>query len=650
MFEAQVIPQDISGMSPEKKCLLNPGAILNDKWLILDLIGKGAMGEVYRAHQLNLRRDVAIKIISKEWLQTAEEEAMETETIIQRFHREFEAMAKVRHPNVLQIYDYGVCSTLKDEKEVDIEYIAMEYVPGATLRFTMSDEGFEPDEKLIKDWILEYFMPVLDGIQAVHNLGIVHRDLKPENVLLDGTIPKITDFGLARSSRLKPLSQTVDSQGTLMYMPPEQFVDFKRVDQRGDIFSLGRILYEALTGKISKETIPFKTVKLSNPTTPFLQKLDQIIQRATAEDREQRLSSVEEMRQLLREAIQELEAKQEGGGGFWWARTKWIWGGIALVLVAVLGMTLWHLLGNPGQTHQPANKEKLAAPQICESPPASSPVQSLPKSIVGEDGMTMALIPGGSLPAASEVSNGSTGSAQMKSFYMDETRVTAQNFAEFLNEVKKNVLVENGAVKNKGKTWFLMGQGTEPYEYIIFEHGRFHLRDPRYAPLPVVRVTWQGALAYARHYKERLPSESEWKYALSHSRSPSGSSSPGRSENRVALRDMEGKIFEWAVRQKGLQEAGKPDQPAKGVEDSVFLGKPDPREGVKIYSSLPQEEFRDVGFRCVVDIRENGKVEKKATAKKKVMAKKKDVKKKEEPTIRLRLPWEYIPGDTRSHH
>ena len=108
-------------MPNEKKCFFSPGAILNEKWLIMDLIGRGAMGEVYRANQLNLKRDVAIKIISKEWLQTAEEEAMEPETIIQRFHREFQAMAKVGHPNVIQIYDYGACSVVKDEKEMDIE-------------------------------------------------------------------------------------------------------------------------------------------------------------------------------------------------------------------------------------------------------------------------------------------------------------------------------------------------------------------------------------------------------------------------------------------------------------------------------------------------------------------------------------------------
>ena len=147
-------------------------------------------------------------------------------------------MAQVRHPNILQIYDYGSCSILRDDKEVALEYIVMEYIPGATLRFTMSDEGFEPDEQLIKGWLKDYFLPVLDGVQALHALGIVHGDLKPENILLDGSIPKITDFGLARSTRLKPLSQTADAQGTLTYMAPEQFIDFKRVDQRGDIYSL----------------------------------------------------------------------------------------------------------------------------------------------------------------------------------------------------------------------------------------------------------------------------------------------------------------------------------------------------------------------------------------------------------------------------
>jgi formylglycine-generating enzyme required for sulfatase activity len=192
---------------------------------------------------------------------------------------------------------------------------------------------------------------------------------------------------------------------------------------------------------------------------------------------------------------------------------------------------------------------------------------------------------------------------QVKSFYMDETKVDFIHFQDFLNEVKQGVTVENGEVKSKGQVWFLMGQGIEPAGTIIFEHGRFHLRDPKVAPLPVVRVTWQGALAYARHYKKRLPSESEWKYALLQNRSSAGSPS-GPSENRPFLKEMEGRIFEWAVRQKGFQETGQPDRRDKVTAESVFLGKPDPREEIKIHSSMPGEGFRDVGFRCVADIQE----------------------------------------------
>ena len=92
--------------------------MLNDKWVILELIGKGGMGEVYRAHQLNLKRDVAIKVISREWLQTLEDDVEEIEIGLQRFRREVQAMSQIRHPNVLQIFDYGSDSIKKDGEDV----------------------------------------------------------------------------------------------------------------------------------------------------------------------------------------------------------------------------------------------------------------------------------------------------------------------------------------------------------------------------------------------------------------------------------------------------------------------------------------------------------------------------------------------------
>jgi serine/threonine-protein kinase len=100
-------------------------------------------------------------------------------------------------------------------------------------------------------------------------MDIVHRDLKPENFLMDGNIPKLTDFGLARSDRLESVTQSMDVKGTVNYMSPEHFFDFRKTDQRADIYSLGKILYEAIDGKIGEKTLPFKNASLPNPDTFF---------------------------------------------------------------------------------------------------------------------------------------------------------------------------------------------------------------------------------------------------------------------------------------------------------------------------------------------------------------------------------------------
>jgi eukaryotic-like serine/threonine-protein kinase len=644
-------------MAASEQCLLNPGAILNEKWMILGLIGKGGMGEVYHARQMNLQRDVAIKVISREWLQ-ADEEMSGAETSVERFRREFQTMAQVRHPNIIQIYDYGSCSVLKEDETVSVEYIAMEYIPGATLRYTMSEEGFVPDQKLIKEWLKNYFLPVLEGVQALHALGIVHRDLKPENILMDGSIPKISDFGLARTGRLKPLSGTADALGTLPYMPPEQFINFKWVDQRGDIFSLGRILFEALAGKISKDTIPFRQVRLTNPATPFLQTLDRIIQEATAEDRDQRLGSVETMRLQIGEAIKNSETDQttaQAGASSKWVHSKWIWGGLGLTFLSVLLMTLWHLLGEPDPAtllvklterkgHQETRSEINGYFRIFPGP-----LKDLPPSIMGEDGSTLVLVQGGDLQVKPAGQSDQKKEIRIPPFYMDQNMVSNENFVAFLNEVKNKLTVGNGVVKGEGQIWFLMGMGTESYEHIIHKHDRFHLKDLQAASLPVVRVTWYGAMAYARHYHKRLPTEDEWMYAayqattskqvalerkgknpsqdqpeaafdssnqMSHmdyfmSTPPKEipekkqTSEGGASRKSLNfLQDLGGTLKEWAVRSRSNEDsAANSNLPYK----SAILGRPELLTGPKIRSQLisnryPWEGFPDVGFRCLIEV------------------------------------------------
>jgi len=282
---------------------LKTGTLLDDKWLILEFIAKGGMGEVYRAHQINLKRDVAIKVISREWLESLDGDADEIDNALRRFLTEVQAMAFARHTNILHIYDFGSAEIPNRRESTRVEYIAMEYIPGNTLRETMSEDGFYPDENAVKNWITDYFMPVLDGVEVLHILGIVHRDLKPENVFMDKDIPKIADFGLAHSDRMRSVTRSIDVKGSPAYMSPEHFFDFRRADQRADIYSLGKILFEAVAGKITLETPPLKRACLTNADTPFFQKLDRIIQEATAENKEERLESVELFRNALKEIV-----------------------------------------------------------------------------------------------------------------------------------------------------------------------------------------------------------------------------------------------------------------------------------------------------------------------------------------------------------
>ena len=357
-------------MSNGQGKIFKSGNVIEEKYVILQFIGKGAFGEVYRAHQLNLQRDVAIKVVSQEWLKSLEIDDEEVDTALQRFRREVQAMARVRHPNVLQVYDHGSVDRRKVDEDYPLEFIVMEYIPGETLRHTMSDEGFYPEQEMTREWLEDYFVPVVDGVEAIHMLDIAHRDLKPENILMDGKTPKIADFGLARSSRLKPVTQSMEVKGTAHYMSPEHFFEFRRADQRADIYSLGKILFEAVAGKIGNGTIPFKKAELPRTDTPFFRKLDQIIQAATAEKKEDRLESVGRLRSLLVEAIAGLKKEQDPKASPkpvrfpLLRRPGGIWTGIAVTVVLVAAMTVWHLLGEPGMAPE------TSSPSVIISEPA----------------------------------------------------------------------------------------------------------------------------------------------------------------------------------------------------------------------------------------------------------------------------------------
>src|SRR5437870_1167278 len=200
---------------------------------ILGLVGQGGMGTVYRARQRQLDRLVALKILPAEVSQDP--------AFAERFMREARALARLSHPNIVAVHDFGQAD--------GFYYFLMEFIDGATLRQVLAEGKLAPREALA-------IVPqVCEGLQYAHDQGVVHRDIKPENILLDkmGRV-KIADFGLARlvgtDTGSGRLTQSREVMGTPHYMAPEQVEKPQSVDHRADIYSLGVVFYEMLTGEL----------------------------------------------------------------------------------------------------------------------------------------------------------------------------------------------------------------------------------------------------------------------------------------------------------------------------------------------------------------------------------------------------------------
>ncbi len=568
------------------------GTIIDGKWVLIERIGKGGMGEVYRAHQLNLKRDVAIKLISDQFLRDMEDNPEEVATAIGRFQREVQAMAQVRHPNVLQIFDYGSLQTSHGEHAAPVEYISMEYIAGETLRFTMSEEGLEDEEQILAEWLRLYFIPVLNGVEAIHAHGIVHRDLKPENVLMDGETPKIADFGLARSIKMRAVSNSWDVKGTWPYMAPEQFADFRRAGFAADIYALGKILLEAVAGKMEPKQVPFKSAALQDPQTPLLKALDAVIRRATSENQQLRYQSVSELRQDIQNILNSrfAEAVREETPDKGRSHTRWIWAGMALCVLLIGAMTVYHLVGGIGD-----KTEVFVSPAIEpeQRPEPDTRPAVLSPTRVSPDGRTMTLI---------QADN------DAGKFYSDPSLVTFHHYVEFLNEVADDLTVEQDLVKRKDMILIYIGDGAAPEDQIIHQNGRFRLRNAEWASRPVVRVTWLGARAYAHYYGKRLPTFDEWKLLQkqfadtreSQDASPPSPTGGGYKSHFEMMKELGGDAG-------GMNPEG--GQVTKewlsiridGSSSSRVVTWTDSGDAQTPVLRYPWEGFSDVGFRTVMD-------------------------------------------------
>ncbi|MCB1096622.1 MAG: serine/threonine protein kinase [Verrucomicrobiae bacterium] len=246
-------PEEIAGKFPQFE--------------IVECLGRGGMGVVYKARQKSLDRWVAIKILAPD--------RRGEERFAERFASEAQVLARMNHPNIVTVYDHGETS--------ELFYIVMEYVDGVNLRDVLRDGKMDPEQALA------IVPPICEALDYAHGKGVIHRDIKPKNLLLDreGRV-KIADFGIAEL-----VGGAADISGTPPYMAPEQAAG--KADRRADIYALGVVLYEMLTGERPAKgevVAPSKKVEIDV-------KLDEVVLRALDKEPERRYQTASELRTVL---------------------------------------------------------------------------------------------------------------------------------------------------------------------------------------------------------------------------------------------------------------------------------------------------------------------------------------------------------------
>ncbi len=311
------------------------------------LLGAGGMGEVYRAHDTRLERDVALKVLPAN--------LSSDPTLRQRLEREAKTVSKLNHPHICILHDVGHHS--------GVDFLVMELLEGETLEHRLTKGPLQMEETI------RTAAQVADALAKAHRLGIVHRDLKPSNVMLAKTGAKLMDFGLAKQCGPAPLAAALTEMteeqlnltaegtivGTLQYMTPEQ-LEGKEVDARTDIFALGEVIYEMATGKpaftgesraslmaaiLSSEPQPMAAFQAMTPP-----KLERVVTRCLAKDPDERWQSASDMASELNWIA---EGSSQAGvpataqaGRSIWERSSWLLAAMFFLLLLAAGVALWN--------------------------------------------------------------------------------------------------------------------------------------------------------------------------------------------------------------------------------------------------------------------------------------------------------------------
>lgn len=271
---------------------------MNERYELLNIIGEGGMGKVYRAYDNLLKREIAIKILE-----------LEEKGMVDVLKREALITANLTHPFIVSLFDVGEIR----EKP----FIAMEYVEGKSLKEVMQTKTFEEEE------IIKIALDLLSALSYAHSKGVIHRDIKPSNILITSSgHPKLADFGIAKALHL-PWQFDEEIIGSPSYMAPE-VIEGSKYDHRADLFSMGVVLYEILCGKhpFKKNTYneTIKAIKKEFPPPPsFIRKgimkgWDFVISKAIAKNPDERYSDAEEFARDVN-GLKEIEGSIRSGKG-----------------------------------------------------------------------------------------------------------------------------------------------------------------------------------------------------------------------------------------------------------------------------------------------------------------------------------------------
>jgi eukaryotic-like serine/threonine-protein kinase len=609
------------------------------RYVIIEKLGEGGMASVFKAHDTRLDRDVAIKIIRTDALDTGE--------FLKRFEREAKALAKLQHPNIVNVIDYG--------DHEGVPYLVMEYISSGTLKDRLGQQATFQEAAVI-------LAPIARALEFAHKKGVIHRDIKPQNILItESGDPMLTDFGIAKflgGEETTELTKTGLGFGTPGYMAPEQLLGAKS-DKRLDIYNIGVVFYEYIAGRK-----PFRVSDLSEMLlkddeemaehikrflpSPLPEEVSAALVKALAKNPDDRFQDMGEFAELIeRFSRQEplLEQAPQSKNPPTGLRKlsnlpNWVKAGllagsilsITVVAVAWIGYDVFtrspqqtdapvaeispiptSLLNNGQESLSliiPASSETTAlAPTITPLPPKE------PGNIISSiDGMKLIFIPGGVFTMGNGSGNADESPEHeifLDNFWIDQTEVTNRQYTACVKAGNCPEALSVGSFARQD-----------------------YFTNPAYEDYPVIYINYEQAQAYCSWAERRLPTEAEWEKAargtdgrifpwgntapspdlLNFNRNVGDTSIVGNypaGASPYGVLDMSGNVSEWVADwYDSKYYAGSlhlnPPGPVSGIERVLRGGNWEDTDINRIraidrISRLPQARSeRYIGFRCAV--------------------------------------------------